>query len=369
MNKIFRRILKNYTKGDEENELYLWNFFYNYEVSIGIAIALILCLIAFLIIGLIAGINVGFSKIFDIRSLLIATGIPVLLGLFAAGAIVSPLNESDGEKQVRKENVKQGNLFLATAIGHIANFIVNWGPLFLLVLAFMTFNWILILWFCVGILLYYLILGWVKTNAKDYVNWRFNWAIKNYEMLFSGHYKWWTSAADVSVQKINLKKFQNYKYHATLSLIMIPLMGSILSFATVAKDSVKKTEQVQVSTDSITTPDVVENNAISDPEEVIDNQDNEQSATMSENEDTYSEASTSTGVESSIQSVVVTGVNVRLRTSPEINDYNIIKDSNGKNLHPNKGERLECIGEDGDFYLVNFRGNNVYISKQFAVLQ
>ena len=60
---------------------------------------------------------------------------------------------------------------------------------------------------------------------------------------------------------------------------------------------------------------------------------------------------------------------MRLRTSPEINDYNIIKDASGKNLHPNKGEQLQCIGEDGDFYLVNFRGNNVYISKQFAVIQ
>ena len=368
MNKIFRRILKNYTKGDEENELYLWNFFYNYEVSIGIAIAVVLCLIAFLVIGPFAGINVGYSKIFNVGSLLAAIGIPLLFGLFFAYYIVSPLLDKNN---IRKGNVKQGSLFLATAIGHIANFIVNWAPLLLLVMAIMTFNWILIVGACVGILLYYLILGWVKSNAKDYVNWRFNWAIENYEKLFSGHYKWWTSAADMSVQKINLKKFQNYKYHATLSLIMIPLMGSIfiLSFETVAKDSVKKTEQVQVTTDSITSPDVVENNAITDPEEVIENQENEQSAIMSENEDTYSETSTSTGDENSIQSVVVTGVNVRLRTSPEINDYNIIKDSNGKNLHPNKGERLECIGEDGDFYLVNFRGNNVYISKQFAVLQ
>ena len=368
MNKIFRRILKNYTKGDEENELYLWNFFYNYEVSIGIAIAVVLCLIAFLVIGPFAGINVGYSKIFNVGSLLAAIGIPLLFGLFFAYYIVSPLLDKNN---IRKGNVKQGSLFLATAIGHIANFIVNWAPLLLLVMAIMTFNWILIVGACVGILLYYLILGWVKSNAKDYVNWRFNWAIENYEKLFSGHYKWWTSAADMSVQKINLKKFQNYKYHATLSLIMIPLMGSIfiLSFETVAKDSVKKTEQVQVTTDSITSPDVVENNAITDPEEVIENQENEQSAIMSENEDTYSETSTSTGDENSIQSVVVTGVNVRLRTSPEINDYNIIKDSNGKNLHPNKGERLQCVGEDGDFYLVNFRGNNVYISKQFVVIQ
>lgn len=67
--------------------------------------------------------------------------------------------------------------------------------------------------------------------------------------------------------------------------------------------------------------------------------------------------------------VVVTGVNVRLRTSPEINDYNIITDSRGKNLHPNKGDRLECVGEYDDFYLVNFKGREVFISKQFTYLE
>jgi len=270
MNKIFRRFLKNYTKGDEEKELWLWDLFYNYEVSIGVAIALALCIIAYLIIGLFAGINVGFSKVFELKVLLMVTGIPLLCGLFVAGAIVSPLNESDGEKQVRKENVKQGSLFLATAIGHIANFIVDWGPLLLLVVCIMSFNWILILGSCVGVLLYYLILGLVKSNAKDYVKWRFNWAIENYEMLFSGHYKWWTSAADMSVQKFNLKKFQNYKYHATLSLIMIPLMGTIFLFsaAAIGKDAVKKTEQIQATTDSISTPDVVDNTLVNDESNV-----------------------------------------------------------------------------------------------------
>ena len=67
--------------------------------------------------------------------------------------------------------------------------------------------------------------------------------------------------------------------------------------------------------------------------------------------------------------VVVTGVNVRLRTSPEISDYNIITDSRGKNLHPNKGDRLECVGEYDDFYLVSFKGREVYISKQFTYLE
>lgn len=66
--------------------------------------------------------------------------------------------------------------------------------------------------------------------------------------------------------------------------------------------------------------------------------------------------------------VYVNGVNVRLRTSPEISDYNVITDGYGKNLHPNKGDKLEYLGESGDFYYISFRGINAYISKQFSYL-
>jgi hypothetical protein len=73
-------------------------------------------------------------------------------------------------------------------------------------------------------------------------------------------------------------------------------------------------------------------------------------------------------MESGVTKVYVNGVNVRLRTSPEISDYNIITDGYGKNLHPNKGERLEYLGEAGDFYYIRFRGIEAYISKQFSYL-
>jgi hypothetical protein len=66
--------------------------------------------------------------------------------------------------------------------------------------------------------------------------------------------------------------------------------------------------------------------------------------------------------------VYVNGVNVRLRTSPEISDYNVITDGYGKNLHPNKGDKLEYLGESGDFYYISFRGKNAYISKQFSYI-
>ena len=367
MNKIFRRFLKNRTQGDEEKELFWWDLFFNYEVGIGFVIATILSLVVFIVTGVFSGFANDFSRVFSFQSILFVIGIGLLIGGFIAMVIVSPLNDDDN---TRKVNLKQGSFYWATALGHIANIIVNWAPLLVFVACFSHFKWSVFFGSCAGVALYYLLLSLLKPNAKDYVNWRFAWAIENYDLLFSRHYKWWTSAAQMEVQKFHLKKFQSYKYHAVLSLIMIPvLFPLILNGSGAVLKGNKKATQVQVSTDSITTPDVVENNAISEPEEVIENQENEQSAIISENEDTYSESSTSTDDENSIQTVVVTGVNVRLRTSPEINDYNIIKDASGKNLHPNKGEQLQCIGEDGDFYLVNFRGNNVYISKQFAVIQ
>lgn len=72
------------------------------------------------------------------------------------------------------------------------------------------------------------------------------------------------------------------------------------------------------------------------------------------------------GLDESIGKVRVTGVNVRLRSTPAINDYNILKDGKGKNLHPYKGQVLTCIDVEGDFYYVYFNDMPCYISKQFA---
>lgn len=66
--------------------------------------------------------------------------------------------------------------------------------------------------------------------------------------------------------------------------------------------------------------------------------------------------------------VRVTGNDVRLRKTPEINDRNIIKDHRGKNLHPKKGELLPCIDAAGDFFYVDFHGLPCYISNKFAYL-
>ena len=67
-----------------------------------------------------------------------------------------------------------------------------------------------------------------------------------------------------------------------------------------------------------------------------------------------------------IRSVVVTGTSVRVRKGPGLN-YDPITDDSGKSIHPDKGQRLEYLGEAEEFYHVKFKGYDCWISKQFSV--
>lgn len=63
--------------------------------------------------------------------------------------------------------------------------------------------------------------------------------------------------------------------------------------------------------------------------------------------------------------VTVTGTNVRLRLQPSLQSETLTT-SQGVNIHPKKGEKLECLGESGKFYQVKYKGKVVYLAKQFA---
>lgn len=276
MNRLFRRWLHSKIQDDEEKELWWWDVFYRYEVGIGIAISAVLCLV-------VAGIMFPFlyftyetkSFLKDILLIIAGVGASITIGSAIAGFIVSPLKESDGKNKVRKDNLSQGSLLLATALGLIANFFINWGPLVILLLSSIKFRMSIFIAVLISSIVYYIILGRVKPNAKDYVSWRFNWAIRNFELLFSRHYKWWTSSAHMSVQKYNLKKFQNYKYHATLAIIMIPLlMTPLVSLGLMSKQNLSnKTRQVQAKTDGVSnSANDVENLHIQDSENFFTDQ-------------------------------------------------------------------------------------------------
>ncbi len=63
--------------------------------------------------------------------------------------------------------------------------------------------------------------------------------------------------------------------------------------------------------------------------------------------------------------VVVTGTDVRLRMKPSLKSETLTN-TRGENIHPAKGEKLELLGDAGDFYKVRYKGQVVYISKQFS---
>ncbi len=63
--------------------------------------------------------------------------------------------------------------------------------------------------------------------------------------------------------------------------------------------------------------------------------------------------------------IVVNGEGVRMRFGPSLK-AGYLKTRQGGTLSVNKGTRLPCIGEDGDWYKVVYQGKQYYMSKQFC---
>lgn len=63
--------------------------------------------------------------------------------------------------------------------------------------------------------------------------------------------------------------------------------------------------------------------------------------------------------------VVIDGENVRLRKGPSLNS-DTYKWPDGHNRHPNKGERFRYLGEEGEFYKIDFNDTPLWVSKHHA---
>lgn len=70
-------------------------------------------------------------------------------------------------------------------------------------------------------------------------------------------------------------------------------------------------------------------------------------------------------LKASHKSVIINGVNLRLRLGPSTSSE-ILQDSEGKNIHLPTGTKLQYMGESGDFYAVLYKGQTVYVSKQYS---
>ncbi len=73
-------------------------------------------------------------------------------------------------------------------------------------------------------------------------------------------------------------------------------------------------------------------------------------------------------VDSKSKSVVVAGDNVRLRWEASL-DGKIYSNSKGKAIYPPKGAKLTYLGEEGNFFKVKYKGNVLYISKDYTYLK
>ena len=67
------------------------------------------------------------------------------------------------------------------------------------------------------------------------------------------------------------------------------------------------------------------------------------------------------------QQVVVNGEGVRLRFGPSLK-AGYLKDEKGATKSVKKGTKLECVGENGDWYEVVYMNKRYYMSKQFTYL-
>jgi hypothetical protein len=66
--------------------------------------------------------------------------------------------------------------------------------------------------------------------------------------------------------------------------------------------------------------------------------------------------------------VVIDGSQLRLRLGPSTSS-DTFKWPDGTNRHPNVGEKFRYLGESGDFYKIDFNGNELWVSKQYTHLE
>lgn len=66
--------------------------------------------------------------------------------------------------------------------------------------------------------------------------------------------------------------------------------------------------------------------------------------------------------------VVIDGSQLRLRLGPSTSS-DTFKWPDGTNRHPNVGDKFRYLGESGDFYKIDFNGNELWVSKQYTHLE
>lgn len=59
---------------------------------------------------------------------------------------------------------------------------------------------------------------------------------------------------------------------------------------------------------------------------------------------------------------------LRLRLGPSTS-ADTFKWGDGSNRHPNVGEKFKYLGESGDFYKIDYKGHELWVSKKYTHLE
>ena len=68
------------------------------------------------------------------------------------------------------------------------------------------------------------------------------------------------------------------------------------------------------------------------------------------------------------QYVIIDATELRLRLGPSTS-AGILKWGDGSERYPNKGEKYLYLGESGDFYKINYKGQELWVSKKYTYLE
>lgn len=83
---------------------------------------------------------------------------------------------------------------------------------------------------------------------------------------------------------------------------------------------------------------------------------------------TKTQVSTSNGYDGNTRYVVIDGTLLRLRLGPSTS-YDTFKWPDGTNRHPDVGDKFRYLGESGDFYKIDFKGNQLWVSKDYSHIE
>ena len=226
---LFGSMVKWFSNGSKEKEIFWWDIFCRYEVTIGTITGMIIAAIITSIVYLILGEETISQLPNDILknhhtlgeflylTLLAGTAFSLLLAWLMVSPFYEHVGGENGKWQKRLEigpaRVGFANVFSAAGLALLV-YVITW--------LFKESSPIASGDATIIAVIYGILLVLAAINAVSYCNWRFDWAIENQDEIYSRHYKYWTSGTDFASERYQWKYLRWYKMMVAIVLLTGP---------------------------------------------------------------------------------------------------------------------------------------------------